>query len=72
MKDSVSLFSRSRDVTVTGGRFYAVGGDFVEGIGKKRMVMHLEHQKYAECAQNPAKLRICSQKWYVLWASEVH
>jgi hypothetical protein len=34
MKDSVSVFSRAKDVTVNGGRFYAVGGDFVQGIGK--------------------------------------
>jgi hypothetical protein len=35
IKDSVSLFSRARDVTVNGGKFYAVGGNLtVQGIGK--------------------------------------
>ena len=69
MKNSISLFSSARDVTVNGGRLYAIGGNFVQGIGKYRVVMH--HKTYDEWAQNPAKWRICLQTWYVIWASEV-
>ena len=34
IKDSVSLFSHARDVTVNGGRLHAVGGNFVQGVGR--------------------------------------
>ena len=34
IKDSVSPFSHARDVTVNGGRLHAVGGNFVQGVGR--------------------------------------
>jgi hypothetical protein len=57
MKNSVSVFSHARDCTVNGGRFYTIGTNIVQGIGKQKVVLHFEqHKNHDGWAQYPTKL----------------